>query len=273
MNAFKKYLAPRTTSALRPILLGAVACLGLTLSSQAHADQLNALPQNAALLVGQRLVSSNCFYHLEMQPDANLVLYASAGTSDPIWSNHQSGNVGGPSDYPAQDLAFAILQGNGDFVEYVPGAQTEWDDHQIWDSNTQSYVQEILEMQVDGNVVIYPANATVRSGATALWSTNTAGRIPPLPPNDECPMTSSYTELYPGMKVASGTPAVSYEAYTSETWHACGEICVQTAGCTTFQFDPVEPWGGGCLVYTGPVVLAPVFGSTGLMTGTIVSSS
>ena len=223
----------------------------------------NFLPQNAVLFAGQRLVDANCSYHLDMQTDSNLVIYAGEGTSNVVWANNRAGN-GVPNQ------AYAVLQTDGNFVEYVPPAGDEYGDvNAIWASNTDNGTQDILEMQVDGNLVIYPENG-IGIGSRATWASNTSRAIETAPAT--CIWQSSYTQLNDNTSVVAGTK-IPNAAYALQTWALCGQMCVDTGGCTAWEFDGDYDWllPGTCYLYEGNATIgAPKVPEA--ITGSVVSA-
>ena len=128
-------------------------------------------PSGAAVWSSSTAPSSND--RLVMQTDGNLVIYSQGGL--PLWSSY-----GGSTGYSAYQLSAgqslaagqalwstdgryeAVMQGDGNFVEYGPSGV-------VWNSRTGGTgSSNRLVMQTDGNLVIYPP-----SGA-AVWSSSTA---------------------------------------------------------------------------------------------------
>jgi uncharacterized protein YaiE (UPF0345 family) len=103
---------------------------------------------------GQYLISDNLQYALAMQPDGNLVLYASS--NEVLW---QSGTVDHGSVTGARSFAF---QSNGNLVLLNSVGDTLWATGTIGQS-----AGEQLVVQDDGNVVVY-------QNGHAVWQTHTA---------------------------------------------------------------------------------------------------
>ena len=149
-------------------VLGALALL--VLSAQVLAGGLMAVPASAqvspnlgsqlndgaTMTAGHYLQSPNGQYTLWMQGDGNLVEYDAAGT--PLWDPPPPTQTGG---HPG---AYAVLQGDGNFVVYPPSGA-------LWASYTQNNPGDHLSLQDDGNLVIYSA-----AGAP-LWATM-SGAVP-----------------------------------------------------------------------------------------------
>jgi hypothetical protein len=87
-----------------------------------------------------------------MQSDGNLVLYSNSNSPrQALWSTKSDG----------KDVAFAIMQGDGNFVVYAPGGTP------IWHTHTDGNPGAFLQIQDDGNLVLYSAASNV------LWATYT----------------------------------------------------------------------------------------------------
>jgi hypothetical protein len=250
------------TIATKTLLPYAAILLGLTLSSQASAANLSTLPQNAALFGGQRLVDANCYNHLEMQSDGNLVVYAGIGTSIPqaLWSSRTSGIEGAPDGY-------SYLESSGNFATLLYPPVSEYAGfvpETFWSSGSESYVPVALEMQTDGNLVLYPANSI---GTNAIWASNTSECCEDQPPPPvSCPMESSYTQLYPNVYLNGLTPVSTFELFGSG---ACGTQCAAAGSCTGWTSS-----GDTCTMYTGiPTIVTNhtiVNPALNLMSGIIV---
>ena len=68
---------------------------------------------------GQRLVASQCYYHVRMQGDGNLVLYAGPNASTPLWA----------SDTAVFPGAYAAMQKDGNLVVYSKSGYAKWASH------------------------------------------------------------------------------------------------------------------------------------------------
>jgi hypothetical protein len=107
------------------------------------------------------IVSPNGLYALVHQTDGNLVLYYknSSGLRTALWATNTTGASGG---------AMTILQGDGDLVVYDytvfnPALKL----NPVWTSNTSGNPGSHLDVQNDGNMVIYAPDGRV------VWATNT----------------------------------------------------------------------------------------------------
>lgn len=89
-----------------------------------------------------------------MQDDGNLVLYRRKDLH-PLWASNTSGSGG----------QCAVMQEDGNFVIYAPGARP------VWSSNTHGRQGARLALQDDANLVIY-------QHGNAVWATNTHGQCP-----------------------------------------------------------------------------------------------
>jgi len=144
----------RVLGALALQVLSAQALAGgltaASASAQVSPNLGSQLNDGATMTAGQYLQSPNGQYTLWMQGDGNLVEYNAAGT--PLWDPPPPTQTGG---HPG---AYAVLQGDGNFVVYPPSGA-------LWASYTQNNPGDHLSLQDDGNLVIYSA-----SGAP-LWAT------------------------------------------------------------------------------------------------------
>lgn len=104
-----------------------------------YSEAANYLGANQVLQRGEYLESLPLGnYRLPMQSDGSLVMYRKDGTIRYRMAKHGQ---------------FAIMQSNGDFVEYSPFAQ------ELWNTGT-NVPNSIVAIQDDGNLVIYSPNGT-----------------------------------------------------------------------------------------------------------------
>lgn len=115
-----------------------------------------------SLLPGQSLQSDNGLYALTMQSDGNVVLRNSA--SAPLWRTGTGGGQFVPADF--------IMQTDGNLVLYDTSGQYRWA------SKTQGNPGAFLNVQDDGNVVVYRAGSTSQTANNSLWSSGTNVRTP-----------------------------------------------------------------------------------------------
>lgn len=114
-----------------------------------------------SLLPGQSLQSDNGLYTLTMQSDGNVVLRNSAST--PLWRTGTGGGQFDPRDF--------IMQTDGNLVLYDTSGQYRWA------SKTQGNPGAFLNVQNDGNLVVYRAGSTSQTANNSLWSSGT--NVPP----------------------------------------------------------------------------------------------
>jgi hypothetical protein len=108
------------------------------------------------LLRGEKIVSTNNQYELEMQLDGNLVLFQISPISrKALWSTY----TGGLNTYQAK------IQTDGHLVVYGADNHVYWASSHYRPGTNTSY---FLIMQDDGNLVIYPDSNMVEG--TAIWS-------------------------------------------------------------------------------------------------------
>ncbi len=96
----------------------------------------NTLYMNERLYAGDRLISDGGQYHLVMQTDGNLVIYAPNNV--PIWATGTNG----------RDGAYLSMQDDGNLVIYQNGVA-------YWATGTNGNRDARLVMQGDGNLVLY----------------------------------------------------------------------------------------------------------------------
>ena len=113
-----------------------------------------------SLLPGQSLKSDNMLHTLIMQTDGNAVLYNSQ--SQPLWSTNTGGLIE-PRDF--------IMQTDGNLVLYDTSGQPHWA------SKTEGNPSAFLNVQDDGNLVVYRAGSATQTANNALWAagSNDAG--------------------------------------------------------------------------------------------------
>jgi hypothetical protein len=106
-----------------------------------------------SLQPGQSLKSDDTLHTLIMQSDGNAVLYNSQ--SQPLWSTNTGGLIE-PRDF--------IMQTDGNLVLYDTSGQPHWA------SNTQGNPSAFLNVQDDGNLVVYRAGSATQTANNALWA-------------------------------------------------------------------------------------------------------
>ncbi len=129
------------------------------------------LQPGQSLPPGHSLSSPNGLYSLWMQTDGNVVLYngQNDNPAQARWATHT-----GPGQFTPSEL---IMQGDGNLVLYDTSNQARWA------SGTSRQIGAFLEVQNDGNVVIYTADSTNEGPDGALWATGTGtGTLPPSTP-------------------------------------------------------------------------------------------
>lgn len=177
--------------------------------STAVAASSDGLYANQYLFPGQRLAASGCYYHLDMQSDGNLVVYA--GASRPLWATNT-----------VRRGAYAVMQTDGNLVVY------NWNGRAVWSSNTYRRPGSFLTMQDDGNLVVY--NSSIRP----LWSSRTyqgesLGQLP-------CGVTSAKTVVEPNVDRPGGNYVRYYLNRASSV--DCAYFCSQDSRCQAFTYVP-----------------------------------
>ena len=104
------------------------------------------------LVPGQYIWSNNGAYELVMQADGNLVQYHGSAT----WASNTAGHPG----------AWAVMQGDGNFVIYPPGGGNA-----LWSTGTAGDNGAYIANQGDGNIVVY-------LNGVAKWASHSGGGGP-----------------------------------------------------------------------------------------------
>lgn len=213
----------------------AVLCCGVAAASPAAADggDSSTLKTGEVLFPGQRLVSDSCYYHLDMQADGNLVVYD--GPGDEFWSGFGSAQQGGFRAFYNNDT-YAILQTDGNFVEYAAGSSVA-----PWSDKQSAHDQDgVIWMQDDGNLVAYPLTSP---GSNYWWQSNT---VHGLNYGSPCDYPASKTALVENGDYSAGTNDV-YTTSCTNSFVDCGVKCVQDAGlCQAWTWIPPDDGEYSC---------------------------
>lgn len=114
--------------------------------SNATPTSTNSLQKNVSLKTGQRIVSTNGLYRLELQGDGNLVTYAASGAV--VWTANTQGKGG----------TTLSMQGDGNLVLYTAAGSP------VWASGTNGQAVSYLILKDTG------ALALVSPGGVTVWS-------------------------------------------------------------------------------------------------------
>jgi hypothetical protein len=187
-----------------------------------------------SLLPGQSLQSDTGVYTLTMQSDGNVVLYNNE--HKPLWWTNTGGGLIDPLEFS--------MQTDGNLVLYDTSGQARWA------SKTQGNPGAFLNMQNDGNGVVYRAGATTETANNALWSTGTS--VPP-------PLTlqtvvdsgamlnvgnADLTYLSYDMLFGSGDVSVGRSAsYTEQGSWTSADVCGATGVTVNAHIE--ANWGSG----------------------------
>jgi hypothetical protein len=106
-----------------------------------------------SLHAGQSLQSNNKLNTLIMQADGNVVLYGNR--SNPLWATNTGGLIT-PREF--------IMQTDGNLVLYSTDGRARWA------SLTWNNPGAFLNVQDDGNLVVYRAGSQTETGDNALWA-------------------------------------------------------------------------------------------------------
>jgi hypothetical protein len=169
------------------------------------------------------LISPSCNYHLDMQTDGNLVVYAGAGTGSPLWAT--STNNTNTDCGPGIDCFYAILKPNGSFeVDDALSINNMWTA-----SNSPNNVFAEITLQDNGDLHDYSPNNS------DIWDSGPTGSTPSQLPCSS--VSSPWTEI--NNYVVEGNLLESLDIGTNpvgSVTEACGIICNQTDGCAAFDF-------------------------------------
>jgi len=180
--------------------------------------------------------------YLTLQTNGNLAVYCNSG-GNAIWS---SGTVNVPSHldyvnyslpdgimYPGQSLETAnllyrlVLQGDGNLVEYSNSSGTA-----LWSSGTTGKSVADLNMQPDGNLVLYGTNGQ------ALWTSNTSGKGMAnlvLQPDGTLALQGSSVTLWNNNKLYPGQTLVTSDSKHKLTLQSDGNLVLyNSAGAATW---------------------------------------
>jgi len=122
--------------------------------------------------LGDNLVSAKGAFNFVFQAtDGNLVLSVfddASGGFDPIWQAGLSNPAAlSPSALPVSQQPFCVMQGDGNFVYYVPDPKAASGKVARWATGTNGNPGAFLRCQDDGNLVV------VSLSGAPLWATNT----------------------------------------------------------------------------------------------------
>ncbi len=189
-----------------------------------------------ALVVNQYLLSAQGRYQLILQPDGNLVEYATAG-HQPVW---QTNTYGRDSDHLA-------MQSDGNLVLYGKAGEV------LWYSNTRTLGGTHTVLQDDSNLVMQNV------AGTPVWSIET-GIIapPPPPPPPPAPMT-----LYAGQGLTPGQYLLAADGSHQFVFQQDGNVVLYNrahqaiwqsgtfgSGATLLMMQP----DGNLVLYSGPKI-------------------
>ena len=196
----------------------------------------------SAMAVGSNLVSGGCLestndqYQLIMQPDGNLVLYYQQGSNGyVIWASNTSGNPG----------AHAYLQTNGPLYVYSTSGAALFNTPGVSGGAAQAF----LDMQNDGNLVLYANNVASGNGIYAVpypaWSTQTSG--------SRGNTLASGEVLNPGQSLTGGSNGANGPGDYTLSMQTDGVLTLsqandsgtttQSSGCPLWTEPPIENIG------------------------------
>jgi hypothetical protein len=155
MNNTRSFSTMLRTLAAVVLASAAVGCG----SNGGGSHSCGTLASGDSLDQGQSLPACHANYHLDMQNDGNLVLYAGSSTpSNALWATNTAADEG---PVPGNKVT---MQSDGDFVLFDSSGNP------IMHTNTGGHPGAYLDMQDDGNLVIYVGSA---NPSNAIWATGT----------------------------------------------------------------------------------------------------
>ena len=173
-----------------------------------------------SLLSGQSLQSDNRLCTLIMQSDGNVVLRDSA--SNPLWRTGTGGGQFDPRDF--------IMQTDGNLVLYDTSGQWHWA------SQTSGNPGAFLNVQDDGNLVVYRAGSASQTAGNALWASGTSVPVPP-------PLRLE-TVVHSGETLNVGDANLSFLSYDMLFGQDAGPGGRSASGTVPGSWSAVGP--GGC---------------------------
>lgn len=193
--------------------LSLLSVAGIARTASASGD----LSADGYLFAGQSIIGSECYVHLDMQSDGNLVLYYGYGTGAyAAWASNTVGRG-----------AYAAVQSDGNFVVY------DWSNNPVWAANPKIYgPYSYVEVQDDGNLVLYDEYGT------PAWASSTfVGQ----PLGQTCSHDESSTYMTENTNRAGG----DYESILiGRNWpEACAYWCSQDSRCVAFTHVPMGVQG------------------------------
>jgi hypothetical protein len=171
------------------------------------------------------LVAHSGYFHLNMQPDGNLVTYAGPGDGAAWWAS----GTNNTDTYCGNgiDCFYSVLQPDGNFAIWDALSQQP-----IWSTGTTNRAGDVLIQQDDGNLVIY-------YGSTALWA---SGHHEGNQTFNPCAASNSWTVLS-----NIGNTGNQYRLITNmgvqpqgSGFAACGIICNDDPSCVAFNYNPAN---------------------------------
>jgi hypothetical protein len=203
--------------------------------------------------IGGGETASGCGFLLVMQHDGNLVLYGSqAWWATNTWNTQ------------TQDLNYAVLQNDGNFVEYAFAGNA------LWSSGSYDYSDEDVVMQGDGNLVVYRADGSVpfaTTGQSWLKTPITLGTDGNCANPNGYPLISETTI----MEANADRPGGDYNFVGSPDKVNCANLCAQDrANCLAYSWVPAGAAGNsGPLCAMKNSVPGKVADGRGVVTGYI----
>jgi PAN domain len=185
----------------------------------------------------QSLMAPGCYYHLDMQKDGNLVIYAGPGQHVRIWRTATNDPKYAFDPSTVTSYYYAVMQSDGNLVVYDSKHLTTG-----WDARTHGNPGSRLVMQDDGNLVIYDLSGT------PLWSSGTPGEWV----GSACSSESSVTTFEQDVN----RPGDDYNAISDGTVqdpHSCAARCRDDDGnpdlCKAYTWVPAGGAGPNAVCF------------------------
>jgi hypothetical protein len=198
-----------------------IAASALVSNADANGGAGSTMYGGEYLFPGQRVVADNCYNHLDMQADGNLVLYQGSGTTNARWSSNTF-------YWPSRGTkgSYATLQTDGNLVVADGWGRAMW--AASWERSNYSFEANRLFVQNDGNLVVYTPQMF------PAWASATNQQILGQAP---CPLRTSITVVEPNVNFYGG----DYGSFANNDPIECGKACANDARCVAYSWAPAAP--------------------------------
>jgi hypothetical protein len=204
------------------------------------------------LFYDQTLMAPGCYYHLDMQKDGDLVVYAGPGRHVRVWHTATIDPEYAVDPSTVTSYYYAVMQSDGNLVVYNSKHLTTG-----WDARTHGNPNSRLVMQDDGNLVIYDLSNT------AVWNSASQGEWLA----SSCSSKSSVTTFEQDVN-RPGSDYSGISDATAQDPHACAARCRTEPDCKAYTWVPPGIQGPNAVCYLKSAV-PPQANSPGLVSGFI----